>query len=118
MTSERGVLKSGEATSSQGQCGKFIFGHSGAGVVVSGDSEIVPCGRVQIQHDEIATGFDAVRHQSPVLISSVIQKNKKMLNTKMLLKYYGMWERRTFRDIRLQSKASGSLHPTKHLSGV
>lgn len=47
-----------QLTSSNCESGKFIFGHRKSGVVMGSDFEIVPCRRVQVQDDEIATGFD------------------------------------------------------------
>lgn len=41
-------------------------------------TKIIPSGRAEIKHDEIATGLDAVGNQSPVLISPGRKRKTKM----------------------------------------
>lgn len=52
-------------TSSHSQSGKIIFGNRETGRIVSGNTQIVPGSRFQIQNNVVIIGFDIIRYLIP-----------------------------------------------------
>lgn len=70
------IVKSNESTSnratSYSQCSKLILSYTESGAVVSCDSQIIPCGWLQIKEHKITTWLNIVGHFLPFRVISEI----------------------------------------------